>query len=78
MSQSYSLREPVRGSSAWAAGWHFLPSWADTMGVWLSRRQGRQDLSLLDDRLLEDIGISREDRPLEVRHAILKAASLRD
>ena len=48
------------------------------MGVWLSRRQGRQDLSLLDDRLLEDIGISREDRPLEVRHAILKAASLPD
>ena len=61
MSQSYSIREPVRGNSAWAAGWHFLPSWTDTMGIRLGRRQGRQDLSALDDRLLEDIGISRED-----------------
>lgn len=61
MSQSYSVREPDRGNSAWAAGWHFLPIWTDTMGIWLGRRQGRQDLSALNDRLLEDIGISRED-----------------
>jgi len=31
------------------------------MGIRLGRRQGRQDLSALDDRLLEDVGISRED-----------------
>jgi uncharacterized protein YjiS (DUF1127 family) len=28
---------------------------------WLNRRHLRQDLSSLDDRLLEDVGISRED-----------------
>jgi uncharacterized protein YjiS (DUF1127 family) len=28
--------------------------------TWLMRRQGWQDLSLLNDRLLDDIGISRE------------------
>jgi uncharacterized protein YjiS (DUF1127 family) len=61
MSQSYSIRDPDRGNSAWAAGWHFLPSWTNTMGIRLGRSQGRQDLSALDDRLLEDIGISREE-----------------
>jgi uncharacterized protein YjiS (DUF1127 family) len=38
-----------------------LTSWARTIEIWLIRHQGRQDLSSLDDRLLEDIGISRED-----------------
>jgi uncharacterized protein YjiS (DUF1127 family) len=32
-----------------------------TIGTWLVRRDGRQELRSLDDRLLKDIGISRED-----------------
>ncbi len=61
MSQSYSIREPVRASSIVATGRHMLSNWTTMIGIWLNRRQGRQDLSELDDRLLEDVGISRED-----------------
>ena len=61
MSHSYPVREPVCGNSAWAAGWHFLPNWTDIMGIWLGRRQAREDLIVMDDRLLKDVGISRED-----------------
>jgi uncharacterized protein YjiS (DUF1127 family) len=61
MSQSYSLQRPDRASSTAATGRDVLSSWTRIIGIWLNRRQGRQDLSLLDDRLLEDIGISRED-----------------
>jgi uncharacterized protein YjiS (DUF1127 family) len=28
--------------------------------MWLARRQGWQDLNLLDDRMLKDVGIPRE------------------
>jgi uncharacterized protein YjiS (DUF1127 family) len=28
--------------------------------MWLARRQGWQDLNLLDDRMLKDVGITRE------------------
>jgi uncharacterized protein YjiS (DUF1127 family) len=35
--------------------------WFHAIGTWLGRRRLRQDLSDLDDRLLDDIGISRED-----------------
>ena len=40
---------------------NILSSWARTTEIWLIRRQGRQDLSALDDRMLNDIGISREE-----------------
>jgi uncharacterized protein YjiS (DUF1127 family) len=61
MSQSYSVREPVRAGSIVAAGRTALLNWADTIVIWLNRRQGRRDLGELDERLLADIGISRED-----------------
>jgi uncharacterized protein YjiS (DUF1127 family) len=61
MSQSYSIREPVRAASIVAAGRTVLARWTNAIVIWLNRRQGRRDLCALDDRLLADIGISRED-----------------
>ena len=61
MSQSYSIKEPVRAGSIVAAGQAVLTSLADMTIIWLNRHQSRRDLSELDDRLLADVGISRED-----------------
>jgi uncharacterized protein YjiS (DUF1127 family) len=80
MSQSVSIREPVRAGSVVAAGQAVLSSLASGIAVWLNRQQGRRDLSELDDRLLADVGISREDALCEARkpfwrteHALPKA-----
>jgi uncharacterized protein YjiS (DUF1127 family) len=61
MSQSYSIKEPVRAGPIVAAGQAVLTSLASMTIIWLNRRQGRRDLCELDDRLLADVGISRED-----------------
>ena len=60
MSQSSAL-EPRRASSGAGTGRNMLSSWARTIEIWLIRRQGRQELSSLDDDQLKDVGISRED-----------------
>jgi uncharacterized protein YjiS (DUF1127 family) len=60
MSQSPVL-EPRRATAGAWTGRNILSSWACTIKIWLIRQQGRQDLSALDDRMLNDIGISRED-----------------
>ena len=60
MSQS-SVLEPRRATAGAWTGRNILSSWARTIEIWLIRRQGRQDLSALDDRMLDDTGISRED-----------------
>jgi len=48
------------------------------METWFIRRQGWQDLNSLGDRLLRDVGFSREDLSLEGRRAKLRAANLHD
>jgi uncharacterized protein YjiS (DUF1127 family) len=64
MSQSYSIKEPVRAGPVAAT---VLSSLASMIAFWLNRQQGRRDLSELDDRLLADVGISREDALWEAR-----------
>jgi uncharacterized protein YjiS (DUF1127 family) len=80
MSQSVSIKEPVRAGFIVAAGQAVLSSLASGIAIWLNRRQGRRDLRELDDRLLADVGISREDALWEARkpfwrtkHALRKA-----
>ena len=65
MSQSVSIKGPVRAGSIVAAGRAVLSSLTDTIVIWLNRRQGRRDLKELDDRLLADVGISRQDAVCE-------------
>jgi uncharacterized protein YjiS (DUF1127 family) len=59
MSQSF-VQEPGRAGSAAKAG-NVRSGWKNILQIWLSRRRGRQELSSLDDRMLNDVGISRED-----------------
>jgi uncharacterized protein YjiS (DUF1127 family) len=47
-------------------GRHMLTSLIRTLEIWLIRRDGRQELSSLDDEQLKDVGISREDVLREV------------
>jgi uncharacterized protein YjiS (DUF1127 family) len=56
-----SVMESARASFGTEAGRKLFSSWAKSIETWLIRRQGWQDLSSLDDHLLADIGISRED-----------------
>jgi uncharacterized protein YjiS (DUF1127 family) len=57
-----------------AAGRAVLSSLAGMIASWLDRRQGRRDLSELDDRLLADVGISREDALWEARKPFWRTA----
>ena len=58
MSHSSVLQLPRVAAEA---GRNVFSKWARNIETWLIHRRGRQDLSLLDDRLLDDIGIARED-----------------
>src|SRR3954464_12825762 len=59
MSQSFVLHS----SPAKSGGSIRLPlalRWLRAMEMWLARRQGWQDLNSLDDRMLKDVGVTRE------------------
>ena len=65
MSQSFVLqsRRAKPGTINRPAAKIHLPMLASlirAIDMWLARRQGWQDLNLLDDRMLKDVGITRQ------------------
>jgi uncharacterized protein YjiS (DUF1127 family) len=60
MSHFHSIRESHRGTTREETREPALISWIHAIGTWLVGRRLRQDLSDLDDRLLDDVGISRD------------------
>jgi uncharacterized protein YjiS (DUF1127 family) len=75
MSQSSAIEAPLVGVAA-KPGRNMFSGWAHRVESWLTRRHGWQELALLDDHLLKDVGFSREDLSPEGRQAIVRAAWL--
>jgi uncharacterized protein YjiS (DUF1127 family) len=59
MSQTFVL-EPYPAKFGARSRLPMLSGWVQAINMWLARRQGWQDLNLLDDRMLKDVGIPRE------------------
>jgi uncharacterized protein YjiS (DUF1127 family) len=49
-----------------AASWPIATRLAESLFVWLDRSRGRHHLHTLDDRMLQDIGLTRADVDFEV------------
>jgi uncharacterized protein YjiS (DUF1127 family) len=52
--------EPARPGLSGLRSWQILPAWLDRLVTEWERRHQRRQLLKLDDRLLADIGISRQ------------------
>ncbi len=66
MLQSFVLRSYPAKSGA-RSRLPMLSGWVRAIKMWRARRQGWQDLNLLDDRMLKDLGITREQVIRNVR-----------
>ena len=66
MSQSFVL-QPRRAGSGARIRLPMLSRLVRAIDMWLARRQGWQDLNLLDDRMLKDVGITRQQVVRRVR-----------
>jgi uncharacterized protein YjiS (DUF1127 family) len=60
LSHFNSIQKSRRGIAREASHGPVVTGWFHAIAAWLGRRRLRQDLSDLDDRLLDDVGIPRE------------------
>jgi uncharacterized protein YjiS (DUF1127 family) len=61
MSQSHSIQTRCHRDSSAAPRRSPITGWIRAVSIWFSRRRSYQDLRSLDDRLLDDVGISPEE-----------------